>query len=101
MFAAVTFIKNTPGQNGSNWAGITGRQEVTTQHGEWFYMDKASGSALREMQMTQDLPTEVPVYPNVWGILERMTLLVCCRLEGLQQEVLSGRISHQLCQKPF
>lgn len=30
-----------------------------------------------------------------------MTPLVCCRLEGLQQEVLSGRISHQLCQKPF
>lgn len=48
MPAAVTLIKNTPGQNGSNWAGITGRQKVTTQHGEWSYVDNASGSALRE-----------------------------------------------------
>lgn len=37
-------------------------------------MDKATGSILRDMQMTQD-----PSIPKVWSVSGRMTLSVLCR----------------------
>lgn len=59
---------------------VTGQQGVATWHGAWCYMDKASGSILRERckWMTQDLPTKTSV-PLCMVFPTRMIPLVLCR----------------------
>lgn len=104
MSVAVTFIKNTPifahspGQNCSNWAAVSGRRQgVATQHGEWSYMETASGSTLRKRcNWLKIFPQRYQCTHTYWSFPGRMTPLISCRPEDLHQEVLPRRISHQL-----